>query len=96
MEFVILEFMNAHHIHAFWKLRALADTVLEVMNFGGYGLGVFDGSPLVHNGLIGATIVASGVYLRHRPQRSSTKQTSFKNFSIKTNANLRLTWPENY
>ena len=46
MEFVILEFMNAHHIPAFWKLWALADTVLEVMNFGGYGLGVFDGSPM--------------------------------------------------
>ena len=45
MEFVILEFMKAHHIPAFWKLWALADTVLEVMNFGGYGFGVFDGSP---------------------------------------------------
>ena len=33
--------------------------------------------------LIGATIVASGVYLRHSRQRSSTKKTpSFKNFSI--------------
>ena len=57
---------------------------------------VTNASRLVHNGLIGATIVATGVYLRHRRQRSSTKKTSFKNFSIKTNANLRLTWPKNY
>ena len=53
---------------------------------------VTNASRLVHNGLIGATIVASSVYLRHRRQRSSTKKTtSFKDFSIKTNANLGLT-----
>ena len=53
---------------------------------------VTNASRLVHNGLIGATIVASGVYLRHRRQGSSTlKTTSFKNFSIKTNAIFRLT-----
>ena len=33
---------------------------------------VTNASRLVHNGLIGATIVASGVYLRHRRQGSST------------------------
>ena len=53
---------------------------------------VTNASRLVHTGLIDATIVASGVYLRHRRQGSSTKKTtSFKNFSIKTNAILRLT-----
>ena len=38
--------MNVHHIPAFWRIWALADTYsFEVMNFGGYGLGVYDGSP---------------------------------------------------
>ena len=45
MEFVILEFMNVHHIPDFWRLWTLADAVLEVMNFVGYGLEVSDGSP---------------------------------------------------
>ena len=35
---------------------------------------VTNASRLVHNGLIGATIVASGVYLCHRRQESSTKK----------------------
>ena len=48
---------------------------------------VTNASRLVHNGLIGATIVAYGVYLRHRRQGSNTKKTSFKNFNI----NPRLT-----
>ena len=43
--------------------------------YGCYGQAmVTNASRLVHNGLIGATIVASGVYLRHRRQRSSTKK----------------------
>ena len=44
---------------------------------------VTNASRLVHNGLIGATIVASGVYLHNHRQGSSTiKRTSFKHFRI--------------
>ena len=53
---------------------------------------VTNASRLVHNGLIGATIVASGVYFVIAVRDQVLKKTtSFKNFSIKTNANLRLT-----
>ena len=41
---------------------------------------VTNASILVHNGLIGATIVASGVYLRHRRQGSSTKKNFIQEF----------------
>ena len=39
---------------------------------------------VVHNGLIGATIGASGVYLRHRRQRSSTKKQLYSRISVLT------------
>ena len=38
MGFIILEFMNVHLIPDFFRFSALADTALEIMNFGGYGL----------------------------------------------------------
>ena len=41
---------------------------------------VTNASRLVHNGLIGATIVAFGVYLRHRRQGSSPKKNLIQEF----------------
>ena len=45
MEFVFLEFMNVHHIPDFLEALSAGRSIFEVMNFGGYGLGIFNGSP---------------------------------------------------
>ena len=52
---------------------------------------VTNASSFVHNDLIGATIVASDVYLyiysHHGETPRTINTTSFKHFSIKTNVN---------